>query len=43
MTSIPTYGFSGDSVTLLGMLGIASTLVVIVIAYRRYWNSPFRR
>lgn len=38
-----TYTFSGDFVTLLGFIGVVSTLLIVVVAYRRYWNSPFRR
>jgi hypothetical protein len=38
-----TYSFSGDSVTFLGLIGIVSTLVIVVTAYKRYWNSPYRR
>lgn len=38
-----TYSFSGDSVTFLGLIGVVSTLVIVVTAYRRYWTSPYRR
>lgn len=36
-----TYTFSGDLVTFLGFIGIVSTIVIVVIAYRRYWTSPY--
>jgi hypothetical protein len=40
---IDTYSFNGDAVTFLGLLGVVSTLLIIVTAFRRYYNSPFRR
>ncbi len=38
-----TYSFGGDAVTFLGLIGVVSTLVIVVTAYRRYWTSPYRR
>jgi hypothetical protein len=38
-----TYTFTGDAVTFLGLVGVVSTGIILVIAYRRYWSSPFRR
>jgi hypothetical protein len=38
-----TYSFSGDAVTFLGLIGVVSTAIILVTAYRRYWNSPYRR
>ena len=38
-----TYTFSGDAITFLGLVGVVSTLVIVVTAYRKYWNSPLRR
>jgi hypothetical protein len=38
-----TYTFAGDAVTFLGLVGVVSTAIILVTAYRRYWNSPFRR
>jgi hypothetical protein len=38
-----TYGFNGDAITFLGFLGVASTLLIVVTVFRRYWNSPYRR
>lgn len=37
------YNFQGDGVTLLGLVGIISTAIIIVTAYRRYWASPYRK
>jgi hypothetical protein len=38
-----TYSFVGDSTTFLGLIGVASTLVIMITVYRRYWNSPYRK
>jgi hypothetical protein len=38
-----TYGFQGDAVTLLGLVGVVSTLVIVVLCFTRYWNSPLRK
>ena len=38
-----TYTFSGDAVTFLGLIGVASTLLIVATAFRRYYNSPLRK
>ena len=38
-----TYGFAGDSVTFLGLVGVVSTLIIVVTAFRRYYSSPLRK
>lgn len=38
-----TYGFGGDAITFLGMVGVMSTLLIVVTAFRRYYNSPLRK
>jgi hypothetical protein len=38
-----TYSFSGDAVTFLRLIGVTSTLLIVVTAFRRYWSSPHRR
>jgi hypothetical protein len=38
-----TYGFGGDGVTFLGLVGIISTGIIIVTAFTRYFNSPLRK
>jgi len=38
-----TYGFAGDGVTILGLVGIISTGIIIVTAFTRYYNSPLRK
>jgi hypothetical protein len=42
-TMIDTYNFTGDGVTLLGLVGVISTGIIIVTAFRRYFNSPLRK
>jgi hypothetical protein len=38
-----TYNFTGDAVTFLGLIGIISTGIIVITAFRRYFNSPMRR
>jgi hypothetical protein len=38
-----TYTFAGDATTFLGLIGVVSTAIIMVAAYRKYWNSPYRR
>jgi len=36
-----TYSFAGDAVTFLGLVGVLSTSIILVTAFRRYFNSPY--
>ena len=36
-----TLNFNGDAVTFLGLVGVASTLLIVVTAFRRFFNSPY--
>jgi hypothetical protein len=36
-----TYTFTGDATTFLGLVGVVSSFIIIVVAYRRYYNSPY--
>ena len=36
-----TYTFSGDAITFLGLVGVASTALILVTAFRRFFNSPY--
>ena len=36
-----TYTFSGDAVTFLGLVGVASTLLIVITSFRRFFNSPY--
>ena len=38
-----TYGFAGDAVTLLGLVGVVSTGIIVVLCFTRYFNSPLRK
>jgi hypothetical protein len=38
-----TYGFTGDTVTLLGLVGVISTGIIVVLCFTRYFNSPLRK
>ena len=32
--------FNGDAITFLGLIGVVSTGIIIVTAFRRFFNSP---
>ena len=36
-----TLSFNGDFVTFLGLVGVASTLLIVVTSFRRFFNSPY--
>jgi hypothetical protein len=36
-----TYGFTGDGVTFLGLVGVISAFIIVVTAFRRFFNSPY--
>ena len=38
---ISTYTFNGDFVTFLGLIGVLSTLLIVVTAFKRFYNSPY--
>ena len=38
-----TYTFNGDAVTFLGLVGVTSTLLIVVTAFRRFFNSPLNK
>lgn len=35
-----TLDFTGDAVTFLGLVGVASTAIILITVFRRYFNSP---
>jgi hypothetical protein len=35
--------FTGDAVTFLGLIGVTSTLIILVSVFRSYFNSPLRK
>jgi hypothetical protein len=36
-----TFNFSGDAVTFLGLIGVLSTLLIVVTSFKRFYNSPY--
>lgn len=36
-----TYTFTGDATTFIGLVGVVSTLLIVVTAFRRFFNSPY--
>jgi len=38
-----TYSFTGDAITFLGLVGVVSTFIIVVTAFRRYYSSPLRK
>lgn len=46
MTEFPTVNtldFAGNGVTFLGLVGIVSTLIIVVSVFRSFGNSPLRK
>jgi len=38
-----TYSFTGDAITYLGLVGVASAFIIVVTAFRRFFNSPYNQ
>jgi hypothetical protein len=38
---MPTYNFTGDAITFIGLGGVISTATIIITVFRTYFNSPF--
>jgi hypothetical protein len=38
-----TMTFTGDAVTVLGLVGVISTGIILVLCFTRYFNSPLRK
>jgi hypothetical protein len=38
-----TLNFNGDLVTVLGFVGVLSTLFILISVFRSYFNSPLRK
>ncbi len=36
-----TYTFTGDGITFLGLVGVVSAGIIIITAFRRFFNSPY--
>lgn len=39
--TVDTLNFNGDATTFLGLIGVASSILIIVVAFRRFFNSPY--
>jgi hypothetical protein len=41
---VSTLGFDyGNGITALGMIGVVSTLIILISVFRSYYNSPLRK
>ena len=38
-----SYGFVGDGITFLGLIGVISTAIIVVSVFRSYSKSPLRK
>jgi hypothetical protein len=38
-----TFDFSGNAITILGLVGVISTGIIVITSFRRYFNSPLRK
>jgi hypothetical protein len=38
-----TLNFTGNAVTYLGLIGVVSTLIIVVSVFRSFANSPVRK
>jgi len=38
-----TYSFSGDAITFLGLVGVVSAGIIVVTAFRRFFNSSLNK
>jgi len=36
-----TYTFAGDVTTFFGLVGVVSAFIIVVTAFRRFYNSPY--
>jgi hypothetical protein len=38
-----SYTFTGDAITLIGLVGVISTVIIVYSVFRSYWSSPYRK
>ena len=43
MMTPDSLSFQGDTVTVLGLVGVISTGIILVLCFRSYWMSPYRK
>lgn len=41
--TIETYNFLGDATTVIGFVGVVSTLVILVAVFRSFYRSPLNK
>jgi hypothetical protein len=37
------FNFTGDLTTVLGFVGVLSTMVILISVFRSYYRSPYRK
>ena len=43
MLSVPFYDFPSSPILIVGAIGIVVALAIFLIAYQKYFNSPFNK
>ena len=43
MISVPFYDFPSSPLLIVGALGIVVALIVFILSYQKYFNSPFNK
>ena len=43
MLSVPSYDFPSSPLLIIGALGIAVAIAVFLLAYQKYFKSPFNK
>ena len=43
LLSVPFYDFPSSPILIIGAIGIVVALAVFVLAYKKYFNSPFNK
>ena len=38
-----SYGFVGDGITFLGLIGVISTAIIVITVFRSYYKSPLNK
>ena len=37
------YGFVGDGITFLGLIGVISTAIIVITVFRSFYKSPLNK
>ena len=43
MPEVNTLDFGGDSITMLGLVGVISTFIILLTIFKSFNNSPLRK